>query len=154
MRSKFLVISGIYTESQKKIPAIISRSLVKHCPILIILADMFLRKFSLKRWFNFAPHLASVSALPGKQKSVNLTHFVLYISVLVLDMKMGETFGLETKGFYHWANIQHRTTRFTLRLGPNHLLYTRRSNFQQVTNGVSCHEWWKYLRACICAQRR
>jgi len=28
------------------------------------------------------------------------------------------------------------------------------STFSKSLNGVSCHEWWKYLRACICAQGR
>jgi len=37
---------------------------------------------------------------------------VLYISVLVLDKKMGD--GLETKGFYRWAKIQHNMTKFML----------------------------------------
>ena len=39
--------------------------------------------------FNFPPHLTGVSALPGE----------IYISVSVLDTKMGEEFGLATSFF-------------------------------------------------------
>jgi len=31
---------------------------------------------------------------------------------------MGKGFGLLTKGFYSWANIRQRTTRFMLHFGP------------------------------------
>ena len=43
---------------------------------------------------------------------------MLYNSVSVFNKKMGKEFGLLTKGFYSWANIRQRTTRFMLHFGP------------------------------------
>jgi len=90
-----------HTVSQKNIPAIISRSLVKHYPILII----FGRRIPEKLWLedDLISHLiAVVSALPGKTQKCKFDPFsCYYISVLVLDTKMCEIFGLERRSFYH-----------------------------------------------------
>jgi len=69
-------------------------------------------------------------------------------------MKMGERFGLETKDFFTAEPI-FNTERPGLcsiwnqteeNISKPSAVYP--FNFQQVTNGVSCHKHRKYLRAC------
>ena len=50
--------------------SVVSRSLIKHCPILIVLVETFRRCFDLNWWFRFPPHLTGVTALPGETESV------------------------------------------------------------------------------------
>jgi len=58
----------------------IGHSMVKHCPILIMLGKIFLRYIGMKRWFHFPPYLILVPTLHGEiLKNVNLTIFVLYV---------------------------------------------------------------------------
>jgi len=51
--------------------------LVSHGPILIILADIFLKDVDLKQCFQFPPYLTFVSTLPVKNKREILTHFCI-----------------------------------------------------------------------------
>jgi len=72
------------TVSQKTSPSFISRSVVKHCPILIIFSRNIHAYIGLKRQFHFPPHLTCVSTLPEEIQSVNLTKLRL--------MKDGDVF--------------------------------------------------------------
>jgi len=81
----------IYTVSQKTSPSFISCSLVKHCPISIIFCKNIYQIYCLEEVVSFStsPHLCSYTTWVNK--NVNLTHFVLYVtvSVLVLYKKLG-----------------------------------------------------------------
>jgi len=49
--------------------------LLKLLNLLIILAQMLLRKYAIQRYFIFPPHLTNAAALPGKTGNPEIVSF-------------------------------------------------------------------------------
>ena len=95
------------------------------------------------------------------KKSVNLTHFSCYMLVFWFWYENGQNIWFRNKMFLPLSQYSTQNDQvYTLsawdqteeNISKPSAVYA--FNFQQVANGVSCYEWWKYLWPCICAQGR
>jgi len=93
MKHEFTSHNGYYSlvnytlYLQKTSPSVISRSLVKRSPILVIFSRNIPEKIWLKMVFQFPPHLMVFLYYLEKQKRLNVTNIVPSFSCLIWSIK-------------------------------------------------------------------